>query len=158
MKRRVLFLCATNGLHSPMAEALLRHIDPLNFEAVSAGISCGQVHPFSIQVMNEIGVDLTHKKTRCVEELSDEPFDFVITLDEATATLRYPVNAPELVHWRFENPLAVSTDPELQLRAFRSVRDQIAQRLRLFTIVHVRPAPSSVRVQFEYGKPVTQVR
>jgi len=68
LKLRVLFLCATNGLHSPMAEALLGRMDSQHFEAVSAGTSCGRV----------------------------------------------------------------------QLRAFRIVRDQIAQRLRLFVIVHVR--------------------
>src|SRR5688572_18061338 len=82
LKRRILFLCATNGLHSPMAEALLTRIDSQNFEAISAGTTCGQIHPLTLQVMNEIGIDLARKQTRSIEELKDADFDYVITLGD----------------------------------------------------------------------------
>jgi protein-tyrosine-phosphatase len=130
-----------------MAEALLRHIDSRNFEAFSAGIASQQVHPLSIEVMKEIGVDLTHRIPKTLAELKDEVFDFVITLDGATSGLDHSLTTAETVHWTFENPLAVSSDPELQRRAFRALRDQIAQRLRLFDIVHVRPGVSE-KTQF----------
>ena len=139
LKRKVLFLCETNGLHSPIAEALLARIDSEHFEAISAGTSRGRLHPLAVEVMNEVGIDLSGKVPKRVQELSDEKFDYVITLDESAArTYRSPQQS-ETIHWKVDDPVAISSEPEKQLRAFRMVRDQIAQRLRLFVIVHVRP-------------------
>jgi len=138
LKRKVLFLCETNGLHSPIAEALLARIDSEHFEAISAGTSRGRLHPLAVEVMNEVGIDLSGKVPRFLPDLGDEKFDYVITLDESTArTYRSPQHA-ETIHWKVDDPVAISSEPEKQLRAFRMVRDQIAQRLRLFVIVHVR--------------------
>ena len=143
-----------------MAEALLRLIDASNFEAVSAGISGQSPHPLCIEVMKEIGIDLSQKTPRTIEEVRDGVFDLVITLDEAAAKECHRLVAVETVHWKFENPLAVSTEPEMQRRAFRAVRDQIAQRLRLFAIVHVRPSVAE-RTRFTPGpgsSPTIQAR
>src|SRR5262249_41636456 len=74
LKRRVLFLCETNGLHSPIAEALLARIDSEHFEAISAGTSRGGLHPLAVEVMNEVGIDLSGKVPRFVQELGDEKF------------------------------------------------------------------------------------
>jgi len=72
-----------------------------------------------------------------------------MTLDDVGARQNYPSLAPETIHWKFENPVAVSDKTSLQRRAFQSVRDQIAQRIRLLAIVHARvervvvsPAPA----------------
>jgi arsenate reductase len=124
-----------------MAEALLRHIDPRNFEAYSAGASCQQVHPLAIEAMKEIGLDLG-KKPKPLDALHDEAFDFVVTFDDDAAVRSRSITALERVHWNFEDPRRVSNDPEIARRAFRSVRDQITQRLRLFVIVNVRPVVS----------------
>ena len=118
---------------------MLKRIDSPNFEAFSAGVVRQPSHPLCIEVMKEIGIDLSQKTPRVIEDLGDESFDFVITLDETASVERHRVTSVESVHWKFENPLAVSSDRELQRRAFRAIRDQIAQRLRLFAIVHVRP-------------------
>ena len=142
-----------------MAEALLRLIDSRNFEASSAGLSCQPVHPLSLEVMNEIGVDLSEKAPRAVEQVRDEVFDFVIILDETAVSQPHRLTAAETVHWKFENPLTASNVPELQRRAFRALRDQIAQRLRLFAIVHVRPI-NAERTRFASGpgSPMIQAR
>jgi len=140
-----------------MAEALLRHIDSRNFEAFSAGTIGQQVHPLSIEVIKEVGIDLGQKTPRVVDEFRNELFDFVITLDEATA-MQNTVTAVETVHWKFDNPLGVSNDPMMQRRSFRTVRDQIAQRLRLFAIVHVRPGIQAQRTSLAQGStPLTSV-
>jgi arsenate reductase len=139
VKRKVLFLCETNGLHSPIAEALLNRIDSEHFEPISAGTSCGLLHPLAVEVMNEIAIDLSSKIPKRVQELPEDRFDYVITLDESTARMYRKYQGIETIHWKFDNPVAVSNEPDKQLRAFRMVRDQIAQRLRLFVIVHVRP-------------------
>ena len=141
LKWKVLFLCANNGLYGPIAEALLRRIDSEHFEALSAGISPGGLHPLTVEVMNEIGIDLTQKIPRCFEELTNDTFDYVITLGEKTFH-HHNFHAAETIHWKLDNPIRASNDPEKQLRTFRMVRDQIAQRLRLFVIVHVRPQAS----------------
>lgn len=122
-----------------MAEALLRHIDSRNFDAFSAGVSGQDVHPLAIDVMREMGIDLGHKVAKTVANLGNEAFDFIITLDEATARQNYSFGAGETINWKFDSLETGSTDPETQRRAFRVVRDQIAQRLRLFVIVHSRP-------------------
>jgi arsenate reductase len=124
-----------------MAEALLGRIDSQNFEALSAGTSCLGLHPFTVEVMNEIGIDLRLKTPRSVQEVKNDEFDYVITLgvDAKTYSKLLNFKGGEIVHWKFGDPVAESNDPEKQLRAFRMVRDQIAQRLRLFVIVHSRP-------------------
>ena len=119
-----------------MAEALLRHIDSKNFDAFSADVAGQRVNPLSAEVMKEIGIELGPKKS--LDELRGQLFDFVITLDEVSARQNYATFATETVHWKFENPLLISEDAQAQRRAFQSVRDQIAQRIRLLAIVHAR--------------------
>src|SRR5262245_10132199 len=119
-----------------MAEVLLNRIDSEHFQPTSATASRAQLHPFAVEVMKEIGIDVSSKATRTLADLRDDRFDFAITLDEKTAGQRIPSN--EVIRWKFDDPIALSDDPDKQLRAFRMVRDQISQRLRLFVIVEVR--------------------
>src|SRR5262249_3876683 len=138
LKYRVLFVCASNGLHSPMAEAMLKRLDCEHFEATSAGTICGQLHPLTVEVLKEIGIDLGRKIPKSMQHLFDNEFDYVITLGESAPS--FDRNFPrrrEIVHWKFNDPGAMD-NPEKQLREFRMVRDQILQRLRLFVLVHVR--------------------
>ncbi len=140
MKFRVLFLCACNGVQSPMAEALLNGLDSKHFDAISAGIDSGQVHPLTVEVMKDIGIDLKGKITQTIQDIMDRRFDFVITLCER-ARLECPtLPEAELVHWQFQDQLGVVDDAQRK-RVFQSLRDQIAQRVRLFALVQVRFAP-----------------
>ena len=127
-----------------MAEALLSRIDSENFEAASAGASRGPLHPFTVEVMKEIGIYLSQKTPQNVEDLRDDKFDYAITLDENSARVFRNFHRAETIHWKFDDPAATFNDPQRQLRAFRMVRDQISQRLRLFVTVHVRPQRRSV--------------
>ena len=122
-----------------MAEAMLCSFDSANFEATSAGAVCGRLHPLTVEVMKEIGIDLEQKTLRSVQEVRDEEFDYVITLGECPPSYDRTFRCAEVVHWKFGNPEAISNDPQKQLLEFRIVRDQILQRLRLFTLVHTRP-------------------
>jgi protein-tyrosine-phosphatase len=119
-----------------MAEALLRRIDSRNFEAFSAGLTDGRAHPFSIEAMREIGIEM--KERASAEPLPARGFDLVIMLDELSGRQDYSTTATETIHWKFENPLTISDNQQVQRRAFKSVRDQIAQRIRLMAIVHAR--------------------
>jgi arsenate reductase len=136
-KISVLFLCSDNGVHSPMAEEMLNRFDSEHFEAMSAGIECGETHPLTVMAMSEIGIDLEGRTPRGIDALSGLHFDFVITLSD-----RARANCPafpdaEVVHWRFDDPLA-TLDHTNQERMFQSLRDQLAQRIHLFALVQVR--------------------
>jgi arsenate reductase len=61
---RVLFVCAENSVQSPMAEALLNATDSTHFETTSVGLEAGQIHPFTVDVMKDIGIDLSGKRTK----------------------------------------------------------------------------------------------
>ena len=137
MKFRVLFLCATNSVQSPMAEALLKGLDPEHFEVLSAGIHRRETHPLTVEVMKEIRTDLTGRVTKAVADVLNSRFDFVISLGDR-AKLQCPeFPEAEIVHWQFDDPL-LELDPDKQKRRFRSLRDQIAQRVRLFALVQTR--------------------
>lgn len=138
MKRRVLFVCADHGVHSSMAEALLDRLDSEHFEAISAGTSCGEMHPLTVEVMKELGIDLGQKTTKSVDQLLDKELDYVITLGPRVPSCERKFRSAEIVHWKFADP-GKADDPVRQLREFRIIRDQILQRLRLFVLVHVRP-------------------
>ena len=127
-----------------MAEALLNRIDSKNFQAVSAGTSRGLLHPLTVEVLKEVGIELSRKPRKHVQDFRDEKFDFVIALDESSAGAYRSSEPTETIHWRIDDPASMDLgEPEKQLRAFRMVRDQIAQRLRLFVIVHVRSQTAS---------------
>ena len=140
-----------------MAEALLTHIDSVHFESFSACVSSQEIHPLSMEVIKEIGVDLKHYGPRNLDELRLETFDFLITLDEACVRHASALHAAETVHWKFENPANASTDHQVLQRAFRSIRDQIAQRLRLFAIVHSRANSASERPRLAEAKSTTAI-
>ncbi len=136
--------CATNGLHSPMAEAMLKWLDSEHFEVISAGTICGQLHPLTVEVLKEIGIDLGRKTPKSLEQLPDEKFDYVITLGSHAPSSGQTFRGAEIVHWKFDDAV-VPDDPEKQLGQFRMVRDQILQRLRLFVLVHARPQAAAPR-------------
>ena len=93
----------------------------------------------TVEVMKEVGIELSPKARKHLEDFRGEKFDFVIALDESSAGAYQNSEHTETFHWRIDDPASMDLrEPEKQLRAFRMVRDQIAQRLRLFVIVHVR--------------------
>src|SRR5262245_33876382 len=127
-----------------MAEALLNSFDCEHFSALSAGTSRGRMHPITVEVMKEIGIDLSRKTPKQIKDLKDDKFDYVITLDDSSMRAYPNFRHAETIHWKLDDLVAVSTDPERQLWAFRMARNQITQRLRLFIIVHVRPQARSI--------------
>jgi protein-tyrosine-phosphatase len=144
MKLRILFVCATNGLQSPMAETILRRLDSEHFEATSAGIERGATHPLARDVMNAVGIDLDGKPTKTVRDLNLSGFDFVITMCDRARFECPNFAGAQRVHWRLDNPL-MEADQAKQKRMFESLRDQITQRVRLFALVQARPAASEKR-------------
>lgn len=126
-KRRVLFLCTGNSARSQMAEALVNHFLGATWEAHSAGtVPAPAVHPLAVRVMAELGLDISGRRPKHLDEFRGQAFDQVITLcDSAAAQCPFWLGRGRQVHLGFPDP-AAATGPEEELVAvFRQVRDAI---------------------------------
>ena len=138
-KSSVLFLCAHNAARSQMAEALLRKHAGDRFDVVSAGLEPTLVHPVTVRVMNEAGVDISRQRAKGLDGIMGKmKFDFAIIVCERTQT-----NCPQIypfalqrIHWPFEDPAEAKGAEEEQLQKFREVRDQIEDKIRTWLTAH----------------------
>jgi arsenate reductase len=129
-KARVLFLCTHNSARSQMAEGLLRHLAGHRFEVYSAGTEATFVRPHAIEVMNEIGIDISGQKSKTLADYLGQPFDYVITVcDSANEACPVFPGAKRRLHWSFDDPAAAVGREEERLRVFRSVRDNIEEHI-----------------------------
>ena len=123
----VLVLCTGNSCRSHLAEGFLRAGAQGRFRVASAGSKpTGYVHPLAIQVMKEVGIDISGHRSKPLDEFLSQRIDTVITVcgkaDQACPTFPGQVNRH---HWSFDDPaLAVGTTEE-KLAVFRRVRDEI---------------------------------
>src|SRR5262249_27225298 len=133
MKKRVLILCTGNSARSQMAEGVLRRDGGDAFEVESAGLRPGGVRPEAIQVMHEIGIDISGRRSKSVDEFSGQEFDYVITVcDNAKESCPAFPGKAERIHWGFDDPAAVEGDDATRLAVFRRVRDEIRGKLAGF--------------------------
>lgn len=129
MKKKILILCTGNSCRSQMAEGFLKSFDA-ELEVYSAGTNpSSQVHPRAVQVMAELGIDISNGKPENVDKYLDQSFDFVITVcDNAKETCpMFLGDVREQLHIGFEDPAdAVGTEEEV-LAEFRRIRDEIKE-------------------------------
>jgi arsenate reductase len=124
---RVLILCTGNSARSQMAEGLLRHLAGARVEVHSAGTKASFVRPEAIQVMAELGIDISQHRSKHVDEFAGQQFDYVITVcDHANEVCPVFPGKTQRIHQSFEDPPApgVGTE-EARLAVFRRVRDEI---------------------------------
>ncbi len=129
--KRVLILCTGNSARSQMAEGLLRHDGGGAFEVSSAGVRPGAVRPEAILAMAEIGIDISHHRSKSVDEFLGQDFDYVITVcDNARETCPVFPGRAVMIHHSFEDPPAPGEASEEETMAvFRRVRDEIREWL-----------------------------
>ncbi len=131
--QRVLFLCTGNSARSQMAEALLRKYGGEQFEAHSAGLEPKGLNPFTIKVMQEVGIDVSGQHSKGVSEyLGKTLFQYLITVCD-DAEKNCPSTWPGISkreHWSFQDPAAVDGSDDEKLAKFREVRDQIETRIK----------------------------
>jgi arsenate reductase (thioredoxin) len=130
MKRRVLFICTHNSARSQMAEGLLRHLGHERFEVFSAGTEATFVRPMAIKVMAELGIDISHQRSKTLDRYLNEPFDEAITVCDTAAEV-CPVfpGAARRHHWSFEDPSKATGSESEQLQVYRKVRDEIRAKI-----------------------------
>jgi len=131
-RKRVLVICTGNVARSQMAEGLLRHLAGDKTEVFSAGLIPSYVRPNAIAVMKEIGIDISHHRSKSLNEFVDTPFDYVITVCDHAAQYcpAFPGEAKR-IHWSIKDPVVIGDD-EAQLEAFRGARDELQKRISEF--------------------------
>ncbi|MEN4010740.1 MAG: arsenate reductase ArsC [Chloroflexota bacterium] len=131
-KPRVLFLCTGNSARSQMAEALLRKYGGDYFEVFSAGLQPKGINPYTVRVLDEIGVDTRqHSSKTLAIFMGKAHFSYLITVC-SNAEDNCPIfpGMGTRLHWPFEDPAAFVGSEEETVVKFREVRDQIDARVR----------------------------
>ena len=130
---RVLILCTGNSARSQIAEGLLGDLGREDFEIVSAGVEPSYVRTEAIEVMNEIGIDISTHRSKSVDEFLNQEFDYVITVcDKANARCPVFPGQARRIHWSIEDPVAAKGNDEMPLASFRKARDELQVRLGEF--------------------------
>lgn len=128
----VLFACTFNAVRSPMAEAILKRLHGRQIYVDSAGIRQGELDPFVIEVMDEIGIDITGHEPKTFDDLEDDSFDQIISLSpeaQHRAVELTRVMACETLFWRTLDPGIIEGTRDMRLDAYRQVRDQLTRRI-----------------------------
>lgn len=131
-KTRVLFLCTGNSARSQMAEALLRKLASDRFEVHSAGLEPTFIHPMTVRVLEEIGIDTSDQYAKPLTEyLGKVHFGYLITVC-SKAEKRCPIfpGVGQRLHWPFDDPAAFEGSEEEKLTFFRTIRDQIQTEIQ----------------------------
>jgi protein-tyrosine-phosphatase len=132
----VLFACGMNAIRSPMAAGLFEQLYGKAIHVGSAGVQKGELDPFAVAVMEEVGVDIARHKPVTFEELEELEglsFDLIVTLSppahhkalELTRTI-----SAEVEYWPIVDPTGIEGNREQRLDAYREVRDQLLARIR----------------------------
>jgi arsenate reductase (thioredoxin) len=118
---RVLFLCTGNSARSQIAEGLLKTKGGSAFEVYSAGVEPKPVNPLAIEVMEEIGINISNQRSKDVSEVIKNSFDWVITVCD-NAKERCPIfPSARMMHWNLRDPQTRND--------FRQTRDDLSSRI-----------------------------
>ncbi len=136
IKHKVLFVCIHNSARSQMAEAFLNKYGSENFEAESAGLEPGDLNPNVVEVMKEVGIDISQKITQSVFDLfkKGRMFNAVITVCDEASAERCPIfpGVTRRMGWSFPDPSAAKGTREEILEQTRKVRDEIKEKITGF--------------------------
>ena len=128
--RHILFLCVANSARSQMAEGIARSLAPQEVRVSSAGSSPASVRPQAIQVLEEIGIDISGHRSKGLDSIDAGSVDAVITLCAEEVCPVFLGKAVR-VHWGLPDPAGVTGTEETRLNAFRTVRDELRRRLKV---------------------------
>ena len=124
----ILFLCVANSARSQLAEGLARTMVPVGTKVWSAGSRPTSVRPEAVAVLKEIGIDISHHRSKAVAEIPAAEVDTVITLCGEEECPLFLGKARRL-HWGLPDPAAAQGSSEEQLAAFRNTRDELRRRI-----------------------------
>jgi protein-tyrosine-phosphatase len=138
----VLFACSRNSVRSPMAEGLLKHLLGHRIYVDSVGVRPDEIDPFVIEVMDELGIDLSNHRGKDFEGLEDTSYDLIVSLSpeaqhqavELTRTM-----ACDVEFWNTLDPTIIEGNRETRLQAYREVRDTLKKRVEARFTLDLKP-------------------
>ncbi len=123
---RLLFLCTGNSCRSQMAEGFARARGEETVSVFSAGTKIKPVNPLAVQVMAELGIDISRAESKTLKSLESKKFDVVVTLcGRAAETCPVLPGNPSRVDWNLPDPAGAQGDSEAVLNVYRQTRDEI---------------------------------
>lgn len=126
----VVFLCTHNSARSQMAEGWLRHLSVGALIARSAGVNPTTLHPFAVQAMTEVGVDIGYQRSKGLDEIPAN-VDIVVTVcDLAREQCPTELQRVPMLHWSITDPVRATGEELARLEVFRAVRDQLRIRVQ----------------------------
>ncbi len=128
----VLFACTMNAMRSPMAEAILKHLHGSRIYVDSVGVRSGDLDPFAVEAMEEIGVPIQRHRPKTFDDLEDSSFDLIITLSpeaQHSAVEMTRTMACEVEFWHTLDASVIEGSRETRLDAYREVRDTLMKRI-----------------------------
>jgi arsenate reductase len=125
-KENVLFLCNHNSARSQMAEGLLKSLYGKYYDVKSAGNNPSTLNPYAVEVMAEIGVDISKHRSNSLKAFEGLKFDYIVTVCDGNGE-GCPVflGGKKYLHKTFEDPSSVKGNDEDKIQVFRSIRDEL---------------------------------
>jgi protein-tyrosine-phosphatase len=140
----VLFACTHNSVRSAMAEGLLKHLLGHRVYVDSAGVHPGRIDPFVVEVMEEIGIDLSRHRAKTFDMLEDSFFDLIVSLSpeaQHSAVEMTRTMACDVEFWPTLDPTHMEGSREQRLDAYRQVRDNLQAKLKKRFPLDLKPQP-----------------
>lgn len=135
-KRKVLFVCVHNSARSVMAEAFLNHHYGDRYDAQSAGLEPGRLNPLVVEVMAELGIDVSKKQPQSAFDLfkAGKTYAYIITVCDGANAEKCPIfpGINQRIHWSFDDPSQYTTEhyeKEECLAKIRVIRDSIKKQI-----------------------------
>ncbi|MGI9499801.1 MAG: low molecular weight phosphatase family protein [Geminicoccaceae bacterium] len=130
----MLFACSHNAIRSPMAMSLMRYFHGKRVYVDSVGLRTLPVDPFAVSVLDEIGIDLSAHQPKNFDQLEDDFFDLVVSLSpeaQHRAVEMTRTSSCEIEFWPTMDPSVATGNREMRLATYRSLRDQLLERIRI---------------------------
>ena len=125
-KKTILFICTHNSARSQMAEGFVNALFGKDYEAYSGGLEPTEINPYVIQVMQEIGIDISHHHAKSVNDFLDKKMEYVVTVcDQAHSSCPFFPGAKTYIHKGFQDPSEFTGTEKEILEQVRNVRDDI---------------------------------
>jgi len=143
--KKVLFLCTGNSVRSQMAEGIMKSLGSGHWVVQSAGVIQSYVHSLAIQVMEEIGIDISQQTSKSMDHFINQTFDYIITLcDDAAKSCPAFGGKGKRLHWPFEDPAGAIGTVDKRLAVFRRVRDGIKRKIEEFLKAESSEIPDAI--------------
>lgn len=138
----VLFACTLNSVRSPMAEGLLKHLLGHRIYVDSTGVRSAGVDPFAVEVMDEIGIDISRHRAKSFADLQDTSYDLIVSLSpeaQHSAVEMTRTMACEVEFWNTLDPTFVEGNRAARMEVYRQVRDTLRRRIEARFTLDLKP-------------------